>query len=154
LPAAPPAEAQPAEAAERQPRARGQRRAERAERPARATQAQRRVADVEGANLPLVRADKLVIEDINLDLAKQTFDASAVSLVQPQIAATRDYRGQLLEMARIWAVQSEREKTGTAPARPTPAPAAAATNGNGKANAAPPGWKVRVGKIAVDGGAA
>lgn len=124
--------------------------------------AQRRGADLEGANLPLVRADKLVVEDINLDLARQTFDASAVSLVQPQIAATRDHRGQLLEMARIWAVQSAQEQGATGAAR-APAKhggAHGAANGaaigktNGKTNGTPPGWKVRVGKIAVEGGAA
>lgn len=126
----------------------------------RRTVAQRRAADVEGAQLPLVRAEKLVLEDINLDLAKQTFDSSALSLVQPQIAATRDHSGQLLEMARIWAVQSERVKAAPARAAAAPPQSSATANGASKANggaganATPPGWKVRIGKVNVDGGAA
>lgn len=119
----------------------------------RATQAARAAAraaaDKEGANLPLVKADKLVLDDIQLDLAKQTFEAGQVALVQPQISATRDHRGQLLEMARIWATESaataSAQKAGAQPATR----AAPAANG-----AAAPGWKVRVGKVAVDGGSA
>ncbi|WP_019451592.1 DUF748 domain-containing protein [Cupriavidus sp. BIS7] len=107
----------------------------------------RRAADTEGANLPLLKADKLVLEDIQFDLAKQTFETSQVSLVQPQIAATRDHQGQLLEMARIWAVQS---KASTAAQAHGPAAAKAPTNGG----AAAQGWKVRVGKVVVDGGSA
>jgi len=106
----------------------------------------RRVADTEGANLPLLKADKLVLDDIQLDLAKQTFETAQVSLVQPQIAATRDHQGQLLEMARIWAVQSAATAAQTRGA-------AAKAPANGGA-AAPQGWKVRVGKVAVDGGSA
>ena len=130
--------------------ARAQRNGVRIEAGKRAEASQRRVADTEGARLPLVRAEKLVLEDINLDLAKQTFEASGVSLVQPQIAATRDRKGQLLETARIWAVQSAQEKA--APAR---ANGTARASANGVANgAAPPGWKVRLGKINVEGGTA
>ncbi|WP_454766844.1 DUF748 domain-containing protein [Cupriavidus campinensis] len=133
LPAAPAARAEPAA------RNNGKGRA------LRATRGTRRVADLEGENLPLVKADKLVLDDINFDLARQSFDAGQVSLVQPQIAATRDHSGQLLEMARIWAAESAGQKTGrAAPARP-----AAPANG-----AAAPGWKVRLGKVSVQGGAA
>ncbi len=98
------------------------------------------------------RAEKLVLENISLDLARQNFEAGQVSLVKPQIAATRDYHGELLEMARIWAVESAEQKAAPAPAVPTTpaAPAAGATNGRNGA-AAPPGWKVRLGKVTVEG---
>jgi hypothetical protein len=105
-----------------------------------------RVADTEGANLPLIKADKLVLDGIQLDLAKQTFEASQVALVKPAISATRDHRGQLLESAQIWASESAEQKAAEQKAAARPAPKA-----NG---AAAPGWKVRVGKIAVDGGEA
>ncbi|WP_316156632.1 DUF748 domain-containing protein [Cupriavidus sp. BIC8F] len=108
---------------------------------------ERAAADREGANLPLLRAEKLVLEDIQFDLAKQTFATSQVTLAQPQIAATRDHRGQLIEMARLWATESAQQ------ARATPrqaAPAAATTNGA----PAPGGWKANIGKVTVDGGSA
>ncbi|WP_423194116.1 DUF748 domain-containing protein [Cupriavidus sp. H18C2] len=106
-----------------------------------------RAPDTEGASLPLLKADKLVLDDIQLDLARQTFEAGQVALVKPAISATRDHRGQLLESAQIWATQSAQQKAADqkAAARPGAAPA------NG---AAAPGWKVRVGKVAVDGGEA
>lgn len=108
---------------------------------------ERAAADREGANLPLLRAEKLVLEDIQFDLAKQTFATSQVTLAQPQLAATRDHRGQLIEMARLWATESAQQ------ARATPrqaAPAAATTNGA----PAPGGWKANIGKVTVDGGSA
>lgn len=106
-----------------------------------------RVADTAGANLPLINADKLVLDDIQLDLAKQTFEAGQVALVKPRMAATRDRRGQLLESAQIWATESAEQKAADQKAATKPA---AQANGN----AAAPGWKVRVGKVAVDGGEA
>lgn len=108
---------------------------------------ERAAADREGANLPLLRAEKLVLEDIQFDLAKQTFATSQVTLAQPQIAATRDYHGQLIEMARLWATESAQQ------ARATPrqaAPAAATASGA----PAPGGWKANIGKVTVDGGSA
>lgn len=158
LPATPAAAERPANA-ERQAARQAERQAARAESAARgnntgngrgrALRVTRRAADLEGDKLPLVRADKLVLEDINLDLARQSFEAGQVSLVKPQIAATRDHHGELLEMARIWAVESAERKA--VPAKP--APAASAPNGRNGA-AAPPGWKVRLGKVSVEGGAA
>ncbi|SDP70122.1 protein of unknown function [Ralstonia sp. 25mfcol4.1] len=120
-----------------------------ARRGARAPRAFRtaRVADTEGANLPLIRADKLILDDIQLDLARQTFEAGQVALVKPRIAATRDRRGQLLESAQIWATESAEQKAADQKAAAKPAPQA---NGG----AAAPGWKVRVGKVAADGGEA
>jgi Domain of Unknown Function (DUF748) len=106
-----------------------------------------RVADAAGANLPLVNADKLVLDDIQLDLAKQTFEAGQVALVKPRISATRDHRGQLLESAQIWATESAEQKAVAQKGAARPAPQA---NGG----AAAPGWKVRVGKVALDGGEA
>ncbi|WP_313819044.1 DUF748 domain-containing protein [Cupriavidus sp.] len=161
LPATPAAAERPANA-ERQAARQAERQAARAESAARgnntgngrgrALRVTRRAADLEGDKLPLVRADKLVLEDINLDLARQSFEAGQVSLVKPQIAATRDHHGELLEMARIWAVESAERKA--VPAKPAPAaPAASAPNGRNGA-AAPPGWKVRLGKVSVEGGAA
>ncbi|WP_042879729.1 DUF748 domain-containing protein [Cupriavidus necator] len=108
---------------------------------------ERAAADREGANLPLLRAEKLVLEDIQFDLAKQTFATSQVTLAQPQIAATRDHRGQLIEMARLWATESAQQ------ARATPrqaAPAAATANGAPAAGV----WKANIGKVTVDGGSA
>lgn len=100
--------------------------------------------DKAGANLPLVRADKLVVDDIGFDLAKQTFEAGQISLANPQVSATRDHQGQLIEMARIWAAESAK-----ASAKEAAAPRAA-TPANG---AAPTGvWKVHLGKVALDGG--
>lgn len=161
LPATPAAAERPANA-ERQAARQAERQAARAESAARgnntgngrgrALRVTRRAADLEGDKLPLVRADKLVLEDINLDLARQSFEAGQVSLVKPQIGATRDHHGELLEMARIWAVESAERKA--VPAKPAPAaPAASAPNGRNGA-AAPPGWKVRLGKVSVEGGAA
>lgn len=118
-------------------------------RAARGARGTSRVADNDGANLPLLKADKLVLDDIGLDLAKQTFEAGQIALVQPQIAATRDYRGQLLEMARIWAAESAAEAS-TQKRAPAPAAKPAAANGG----AAGPAWKVRIGKVSIDGGAA
>lgn len=108
-----------------------------------------RAADTEGASLPLVKAETLVIDDINLDLARQSFDAGQIALRQPQIAATRDHRGQLLEMARIWAVESAQDASAQKAAQRAAQPASVA-NGKGET----PGWKVRVGKVSVDGGTA
>ncbi|WP_116319457.1 DUF748 domain-containing protein [Cupriavidus sp. P-10] len=114
-------------------------------------------ADRAGANLPLLRAEKLVLDDIQLDLARQTFETSQVTLAQPQIAATRDHHGELLEMARLWASESAQQARATPRKAPAPTPNATnATNGgNGKnASAAPGGWQARIGKVAVDGGSA
>lgn len=108
-----------------------------------------RVADSEGASLPLIKASKLVLDGIQLDLAKQTFEAGQVALVQPQISATRDHRGQLLETAQIWAAESASD---AAAHRNAPPPASPAAQASGKP--APPVWKVRLGKVAVEGGAA
>lgn len=120
-------------------------RAERAERASRARRV--RETDSEGANLPLLQADKVVLDDIGLDLAKQTFEAGQLAVTKPQIAATRDHHGQLLEMARIWASESAHQ---TEAERRPPAPAAS----NGAAPAAAGGWKVRLGKVGLEGGAA
>lgn len=105
------------------------------------------VADTEGANLPLINADKLILDDIQLDLARQTFEAGQVALVKPRLAATRDRRGELLESAQIWATESAEQKAADQKAAARPAPQA---NGG----TAAPGWKVRVGKVAVEGGEA
>lgn len=104
-----------------------------------------RETDSEGANLPLLQADKVVLDDIGLDLAKQTFEAGQLAITKPQIAATRDHRGQLLEMARIWASESARQTE----VQRKQAPAA-----NGAAQPVAGGWKVRLGKVGLDGGSA
>lgn len=127
--------------------------AERAERRARSKAAVRSERagsgerDTEGTNPPFMQAEKIILDDINLDLAKQTLDSAQLTLSKPQIAATRDYKGELLDMARIWATESARQ---TEPQRKAPSPAA--SNGT-PATAATPGWKVKLGKIALDGGA-
>ncbi|WP_167471102.1 DUF748 domain-containing protein [Cupriavidus lacunae] len=114
--------------------------------------ARERAADRDGANLPLLQAQKLVLDDIQFDLAKQTFATSQVTLAQPQIAATRDHRGELIEMARLWATESAQQARGT-PRRAEPAPAKAAASANG-APAAGGGWKANIGKVVVEGGSA
>ncbi|WP_035877724.1 DUF748 domain-containing protein [Cupriavidus sp. amp6] len=123
---------------------------------------ERAEADRAGANLPLLRAEKLVLDDIQLDLARQTFATSQVTLAQPQIAATRDHRGELLEMARMWASESAQQARATPRKAPAAANAANAPNAanaanrtNGKNGSAAAGvWQARIGKIAIDGGSA
>ncbi|SCB19306.1 DUF748 domain-containing protein [Cupriavidus alkaliphilus] len=102
----------------------------------------------DGAALPLLQAQKLVLDDIQFDLAKQTFATSQVTLAQPQIAATRDHRGELLEMARLWASESAQQAR-AAPRRTAPA---SANGANGAA--AGGGWKANIGKVVVEGGSA
>ncbi|SOY67246.1 DUF748 domain-containing protein [Cupriavidus taiwanensis] len=104
-----------------------------------------RTGDRDGAALPLLQAQKLVLDEIQFDLAKQTFATSQVTLAQPQIAATRDHRGELLEMARLWASESAQQARG-APRRTAPAGANAAAAGGG--------WKANIGKIVVEDGSA
>ncbi|SOZ08526.1 DUF748 domain-containing protein [Cupriavidus taiwanensis] len=110
-----------------------------------------RNADRDGAALPLLQAQKLVLDDIQFDLAKQTFATSQVTLAQPQIAATRDHRGELLEMARLWATESAQQAR-AAPRRAAPASANGANGANGAA--AGGGWKASIGKVVVEGGSA
>jgi hypothetical protein len=123
-------------------------RAERSERASRARRAQE--TDSEGANLPLLQAEKVVLDDIGLDLAKQTFEAGQLAVTKPQIAATRDYQGQLLEMARIWASESTRQTK----VQQRKQAAAGTTAENGAAPAAGGGWKLRLGKVGLEGGTA
>ncbi|AMR81697.1 DUF748 domain-containing protein [Cupriavidus nantongensis] len=101
-----------------------------------------RSSDRDGAALPLLQAQKLVLDDIQFDLAKQTFATSQVTLAQPQIAATRDHRGELIEMARLWANESAQQ------ARAAPRRTASANGANGG------GWKANIGKVVVEGGSA
>lgn len=114
----------------------------------RAKRAQQR-GDLVGDKLPLLRADEAVFEGLSFDLAQQTVRLGAVQLTRPEIAATRDHRGQLLESARIWAIESRNAEgraraDASAPAR---APAAAPAR-NGAAS--PPAiWKADIGKIAI-----
>ncbi|MCO4860855.1 DUF748 domain-containing protein [Cupriavidus sp. WGlv3] len=105
-----------------------------------------RGSDRDGAALPLLQAQKLVLDDIQFDLAKQTFATSQVTLAQPQIAATRDHRGELLEMARLWASESAQQ------ARAAPRRTASGNGANGAA--ASGGWKANIGKVVVEGGSA
>ncbi|UIF91266.1 DUF748 domain-containing protein [Cupriavidus sp. UYPR2.512] len=116
--------------------------------PRTARRARERAADREGANLPLLQAEKLVLDDIQFDLAKQTFATSQVTLAKPQIAATRDYRGELIEMARLWATESAQQARATPRGNATAA--APATNGKPAGG----GWKADIGKVTVDGGSA
>ncbi|NSX13529.1 DUF748 domain-containing protein [Cupriavidus taiwanensis] len=102
-----------------------------------------RAGDREGAALPLLQAQKLVLDDIQFDLAKQTFATSQVTLAQPQIAATRDHRGELIEMARLWASESAQQARGT-PRRAAPASANGAAAGGA--------WKANIGKVVVERG--
>ncbi|WP_265920356.1 DUF748 domain-containing protein [Cupriavidus nantongensis] len=105
-----------------------------------------RSSDRDGAALPLLQAQKLVLDDIQFDLATQTFATSQVTLAQPQIAATRDHRGELIEMARLWASESAQQS------RAAPRRTASANGANGAA--AGGGWKANIGKVVVEGGSA
>ncbi|AOZ10276.1 DUF748 domain-containing protein [Cupriavidus malaysiensis] len=99
------------------------------------------------AALPLLRADKVALEGIAFDLAKQSFAADELVVAKPEVAATRDPHGELVEVARIWVAQATGKAAPSAPAtRGRSAPAA--TTGQ------PAGWKARLGKISLDRGAA
>ena len=113
------------------------------------TPAARAAADPEGANLPLLRADKVVLDDIDFDLGKQTLSAGELSLVKPQAAITRDYHGQLIDLARVWAAQSAQKEARGAQQR-----AAAANNAEPQGAAPAGGWKVHIGKTDLAGGLA
>lgn len=113
-----------------------------------ARRARGRAADREGANLPLLQAEKLVLDDIQFDLARQTFATSQVTLAKPQIAATRDHHGELIEMARLWATESAQQARAASGRNG----AAAAPAANGKP--AGGGWKANIGKVTVEGGSA
>ncbi|WP_427308165.1 DUF748 domain-containing protein [Cupriavidus sp. H39] len=104
-----------------------------------------RAGDRDGAALPLLQAQKLVLEDIEFDLARQTFATRQLTLAQPQLAATRDHRGELIEMARLWAVESAQQAR-AAPRRTAPASANGAAAGGA--------WKANIGKVVVEGGSA
>ncbi|WP_354685021.1 DUF748 domain-containing protein [Cupriavidus necator] len=109
--------------------------------------------DRNGANLPLLRAQKLVLEGIQFDLARQTFATSQVTLAQPQVSATRDHRGELIEMARLWAAESTQQARAT-PRRAAPAPTAASTTGTTNGTQPPGVWNANIGKVIVEGGSA
>jgi len=103
--------------------------------------------DDDTASLPVMRAERVALDDIGFDLAGHTFSAGELVVAKPQVALTRDHRGELLESARLWAAQSgqkasQRSATVTAKAARAESPAAAR----------PLPWNARLGKFALDGG--
>ncbi|MGO4331685.1 DUF748 domain-containing protein, partial [Cupriavidus sp. M-11] len=112
-----------------------------------ARRARGRDSDSDTANLPVMRAERVALDDIAFDLAGHTFQAGQLVVAKPQVALTRDYRGQLLESARLWAAQSEQkasQRTAVATAKtvqPESAPAARSLP-----------WKAQLGKFSLDGG--
>ncbi|MDF3832362.1 DUF748 domain-containing protein [Cupriavidus basilensis] len=109
--------------------------------------ARRASDDSDNANLPAVSAERVALEDIAFDLGAHTFQAGQLAIAKPQIALTRDRKGQVLEAARLWAEQSgqkavQRASTMQAKAK-QPQSAAAAR---------PVPWKAQLGKFSLDGG--
>ncbi|WP_454727187.1 MULTISPECIES: DUF748 domain-containing protein [Cupriavidus] len=117
--------------------------------PAGAGNARRARAAGDGAaSPPVVRAERVALDDIGFDLAGHTFRAGELTVAKPQVALTRDHSGQLLESARLWVAQSgQKEKAGQ-----HPAVAAKPTRPESAAAAAPQPWKAQLGKFALDGG--
>ncbi|WP_420995660.1 DUF748 domain-containing protein [Cupriavidus sp. 30B13] len=112
-----------------------------------ARRARARTGNDDTASLPVMRAERVALEDIGFDLAGHTFRAGELVVAKPQVALTRDHRGELLESARLWAAQSEqkasqRSATVTAKAAQPESPTAAR----------PLPWKAQLGKFTLDGG--
>jgi uncharacterized protein involved in outer membrane biogenesis len=110
--------------------------------------------DLMGDKLPLMRAGKVAVEGLTFDLAKQSVQVEQLRLTKPQVAVTRGHRGELLEAARVWAVESRAAQGRAAvPAQrtaPRPGPASG-TSAARPAQTAP--WTVLVGSIGVEDGA-
>jgi uncharacterized protein involved in outer membrane biogenesis len=105
--------------------------------------------DSDSANLPVMRAERVALEDIAFDLGAHSFQAGQLAVAKPQVALTRDRSGELLESARLWAVQSEQVKKAGQRAAGSQANAARPESaGAGK----PASWKVQLGKFSLDGG--
>ncbi|EHP38274.1 hypothetical protein OR16_38192 [Cupriavidus basilensis OR16] len=103
--------------------------------------------DSDTANLPVMRAERVALEDIAFDLGAHSFQASQLVVAKPQIAITRDFRGELLESARLWAVQSGQQS-----AQRTTAVKAKAAQPESAGAAKPSPWKAQLGKFTLDGG--
>lgn len=103
----------------------------------------RQRGDLVGDKLPLLTADKLTLDGLSFDLAAQSLKVGQVGIANPQIAAVRDHRGELVETSRIWVAQSRAASA----KRAQPAPRA---NAGAAASAKP--WQVEVGSVAIDGG--
>lgn len=105
--------------------------------------------DSESANLPLMRAERVALEDIAFDLGAHSFQAGQLVVAKPQVALTRDRSGEFLESSRLWAVQSEQvKKAGQRAAGGQANAARPESAGAGK----PAHWMVQLGKFSLDGG--
>lgn len=102
----------------------------------------RQRGDLVGDKLPLLTADKLTLDGLSFDLAAQSLKVGQVGIANPQMAAVRDHRGELVEASRLWVAQSR--TAGARLAQPAPRANAAA------APAKP--WQVEVGSVAIEGG--
>lgn len=113
--------------------------------------------DLVGDKLPLLTAQKVSIDGLRFDLGTQTVQIGQLAFAGPQIAATRDHRGELVEAARIWAARSRAASAGARPAAgagPTPSANRTANGAAGRTAAAAPAkpWQVQVDKITVADG--
>jgi len=103
--------------------------------------------DSDAANLPMMRAERVALEDIAFDLGAHSFQAGELVVAKPQVALTRDYHGELLESARLWAAQS-----GQKSAQRTTGTQAKAVQPDSAAAAKPLPWKAQLSKFSLDGG--
>nr|WP_255581699.1 DUF748 domain-containing protein [Cupriavidus sp. AU9028] len=102
--------------------------------------------DLVGENLPLLAADKISADGLQFDLAQRRLSLAQLRLDGPELAATRDHRGQLIEAARLWSAQR--------PAAGAPRGAAPGTTRTEPRGAPPtaPAWQVSVGAVRIDDG--
>ncbi len=145
LPATPAAAERPANAERRAARAESAARGDNAgDGRGRGLRVTRRAADLEGDKLPLVRAEKLVLEDISLDLARQNFEAGQVSLIETadrRHARLSRRHSRMQPASGRWSPPGRRR----APARPAAPAAPAAQRREWPSNGpAPPAWAGRV----------
>lgn len=103
--------------------------------------------DSDTANLPVMLAERVALEDIAFDLGAHSFQAGQLMLAKPQIAITRDFHGEVLESARLWAVQSKQKA-----AQRSTTVQAKAVRPESAAAAKPLPWKAQIGKFTLDGG--
>lgn len=119
--------------------------------------------DLVGDNLPLLAADKIAVEGLQLDLAARSVGIAQLRLEGPELAATRDRRGQLAEAAQLWAAQAPRANGANSSNSSNGSDGNGATaraptrSANGKAASAStvpaaPAWQAKVGAVRIADG--
>ncbi|MCA7083567.1 DUF748 domain-containing protein [Cupriavidus sp. DB3] len=111
----------------------------------------RQRGDLVGDKLPLLSADKLTLDGLRFDLAAQSLQVAQIGLSNPQFAAVRDQRGELVEASRIWVAQSRAASAKVAQSAGKSAAQSAAPRTNAATAPAKP-WQVEVGSVAIEGG--